>query len=178
MQCRKCRSGNSACSTMQKFRCQNCRGRIHYMRKNAVQETAVQKHIQCTVGNIVRETAVQKYIQCTVGNIVQETAVQRIQCRKYSSFNVMPFFCRITLCPTGFRLYINIFVPSSLISKMLLRRAKNGASGKAATKIVTNPYWRTWKFRITFNFQSNRKLSIYVHSAIKEFFTHFQIFIK
>ena len=35
------------------------------------------------------------------------------------------------------------FWASSLISTQLLRRAKRGASGKAATKIVMNPNWRT-----------------------------------
>ena len=32
---------------------------------------------------------------------------------------------------------------SSLISIQLLSRANRGASGKAATKTVTNPYWMT-----------------------------------
>ncbi|KAH3736773.1 hypothetical protein DPMN_043346 [Dreissena polymorpha] len=32
---------------------------------------------------------------------------------------------------------------SRRISMMLLSRAKNGARGKAATNMVTNPYWIT-----------------------------------
>lgn len=53
----------------------------------------------------------------------------------------MPMF--VTRCPTG-RLYnVTNFLASNLISKMLFSNAKNGASGKAATKIVTNPYCST-----------------------------------
>lgn len=48
-----------------------------------------------------------------------------------------------TLCVTGLRKYVSSFLASRRISRMLFSRAKNGASGKAETKIVTNPYCKT-----------------------------------
>lgn len=48
-----------------------------------------------------------------------------------------------TRCDTGRLWWVNSFFASSRISKILFSRAKNGASGKAATKMVTKPYCKT-----------------------------------
>lgn len=50
-----------------------------------------------------------------------------------------------TRCCTGLRCKRSNFVASSLISKMLFNNANKGASGNAATNIVTKPYCRTEK---------------------------------
>ena len=57
--------------------------------------------------------------------------------------NQIPMSC--ALCATGRRKSHTILSESMRISKMLLARAKNGARGKAATKIVTKPNWMTGK---------------------------------
>ena len=49
----------------------------------------------------------------------------------------------LTLCATGRLKSVNIFFASNLISMMLFIKANNGAKGKAATKIVTNPNCKT-----------------------------------
>lgn len=53
-----------------------------------------------------------------------------------------------TRCPTGRRYNVKSFRASNRISKILLINAKNGARGKAATKIVTNPYCKTEKINL------------------------------
>ena len=57
--------------------------------------------------------------------------------------NQIPMSC--ALCATGRRKSHTILSESMRISKMLLARAKNGARGKAATKIVTKPNWMPGK---------------------------------
>ena len=47
----------------------------------------------------------------------------------------------------GRRRTLTYLCASSLISIQLLSSANRGASGKAATKIVTNPYWMTGEER-------------------------------
>lgn len=63
----------------------------------------------------------------------------------------------VTRCPTGRRNITNNFFASNRISRTLFNKAKNGASGKAATKIVTNPY-------------CNTKMEIFLNSRIKRNF--------
>ena len=55
--------------------------------------------------------------------------------------NQMPMFS--ALSATARRVSQTNFWASSLISTQLLMRAKRGARGKAATKIVMKPNWRT-----------------------------------
>ncbi len=55
--------------------------------------------------------------------------------------NQIPMFS--ALSATALRVSQTNFCASSLISTQLLRRAKKGASGKAATKMVIKPNWRT-----------------------------------
>ena len=57
--------------------------------------------------------------------------------------NQIPIFS--ALSATALLVSQTNFWASSLISTQLFRRAKSGASGKAATKIVINPNWRTEK---------------------------------
>lgn len=53
-----------------------------------------------------------------------------------------------TRCVTGRRWKVSSFFASNRISSMLFNKAKNGANGKAATKIVTKPYCRTeWRMK-------------------------------
>ena len=51
----------------------------------------------------------------------------------------------LTLWITGLLYIVINFFASSRISKILFSKAKNGARGKAATKIVTKPYCKTVK---------------------------------
>ena len=53
----------------------------------------------------------------------------------------------LTRWPTGLLYIVKSFRASNLISKILLSKAKKGASGKAATKIVTKPYCNTKKYK-------------------------------
>ena len=60
--------------------------------------------------------------------------------------NQIPIFS--ALSATALRVSQTNFWASSRISTQLLRRAKSGARGKAATKIVMNPNWRTEKLSV------------------------------
>ena len=63
-----------------------------------------------------------------------------------SILNQIPIFSALSATA---RLVAQInFWASNRISNQLLRRAKNGASGKAATKMVMKPNWRTKVGRI------------------------------
>ena len=57
--------------------------------------------------------------------------------------NQIPKSC--ARCAIGLLFSQSIIVESIRISKMLFARAKNGANGKAATKMVMKPNWITEK---------------------------------
>lgn len=78
------------------------------------------------------------------------TLVMTANCANMSRIlNQIPIFS--ALSATALLVSQTNFWASNLISTQLLRRAKNGAKGKAATKMVIKPNWRTWQTNININ---------------------------